>query len=66
MQLEFPSFPKSSGIPDEQHDSTSQHLAGEEFAQLTRHQTPQMQAQLHNEKYLQTIFSKMKTRHASI
>ncbi|GBM75970.1 hypothetical protein AVEN_230498-1 [Araneus ventricosus] len=29
-----------------QHDSTSQHLSGTEFSQPTRHQTPQMQAQL--------------------
>ncbi|GBN84303.1 hypothetical protein AVEN_250279-1, partial [Araneus ventricosus] len=56
MQLEFPSRPKPSGTPDgaarsdpAQHDSTSQHLAGAEFAQPTRHQTPQMQAQLYNE-----------------
>ncbi|GBN71765.1 hypothetical protein AVEN_213160-1 [Araneus ventricosus] len=56
MQLEFPSQPKPSGSPGgaarsgpAQHDSTSQHLAGAEFAQPTRHQSPQMQAQLHNE-----------------
>ncbi|GBN37988.1 hypothetical protein AVEN_251455-1 [Araneus ventricosus] len=49
MQLEFPSLPKPSGTLDwaarsgpSQHDSTSQHLAGAEFPQPTRHQTPQM------------------------
>ncbi|GBM14974.1 hypothetical protein AVEN_116614-1 [Araneus ventricosus] len=53
MQLEFTSYPKPSRTPvgasrssPAQHDSTSQHLAGEEFAQPTRHQNPQMQVKM--------------------
>ncbi|GBM66179.1 hypothetical protein AVEN_68303-1 [Araneus ventricosus] len=59
MQLEFPSQPKLSGAPDgaagsgnAQNDSTSQHLTGANFAQPLHHQTPQMQAQLYNETFI--------------
>ncbi|GBN20947.1 hypothetical protein AVEN_190246-1 [Araneus ventricosus] len=56
--LEFLSQPKPFGTPDgaarsgpAKHYSTRQHLAGAEFAQTTRHQNPQMQAQLYNDSY---------------
>ncbi|GBO12901.1 hypothetical protein AVEN_47244-1 [Araneus ventricosus] len=47
------------------HDSTNQHLAVEEFAQPTRHQTPQMQAQLHNETFYRP-FTRMGIKSESI
>ncbi|GBO01784.1 hypothetical protein AVEN_12540-1 [Araneus ventricosus] len=73
MQLEFPSQPKPSATPDgaarsgpAQHDSTSQYLSGAEFAQPTRHQTPQMQAQLHNETFADNLSKNYKKHHTSI
>ncbi|GBM60514.1 hypothetical protein AVEN_260000-1 [Araneus ventricosus] len=72
MQLEFPSQPKPSGTPDgaarsgpAQHDSTSQHLAGAEFAQSTRHQSPQMQAQLYNETFIDHLSKNENTPHTN-
>ncbi|GBM36708.1 hypothetical protein AVEN_91858-1 [Araneus ventricosus] len=70
MQLEFPSQPKPSGTPDgasrsgpAQHDSTSQHLERAEFGQPTRHQTPQTQAQLYNETFIDHLSKSESTAH---
>ncbi|GBN64122.1 hypothetical protein AVEN_226980-1 [Araneus ventricosus] len=67
MQLEFPSQPKTScGAARSgpiQHDSTSQHLAGAEFAQPTRLQTPQMQAHLYNETFIHHLSKNENTPH---
>ncbi|GBM68715.1 hypothetical protein AVEN_69130-1 [Araneus ventricosus] len=72
MQLEFPSHIKRSGTPDgsagrgpAQHDNTSQHLVGAEFAQPTRHQTPQKQAQLYNETFIDHLSKNEYTPHTN-
>ncbi|GBM07167.1 hypothetical protein AVEN_15415-1 [Araneus ventricosus] len=57
--VRVPVSTEAPGTPDgaaqscsAQHDSTGHHLAGAEFAQPTRHQTPQLQAQLYNETFI--------------
>ncbi|GBM96593.1 hypothetical protein AVEN_211439-1 [Araneus ventricosus] len=70
MQLEFPTQPEPSGTPDgaarsgpAQHDSSCQHLAQTDFAQLMRPQTPQMQAQLYNETFIDHLSKNENTPH---
>ncbi|GBO14487.1 hypothetical protein AVEN_199472-1 [Araneus ventricosus] len=59
--MQFPSQPKPSGTPD--GEARSQHLAGAKFAQLMRHQTPQMQFQLYNEAFIDHLSKNESTPH---